>query len=174
MTKRRPDSTRKIRSDKGKSRYPTSGAALVEWINGLHTHQQIKQFYMSSAWKKVKEQALRRDHYECQRCKKKGIAEPATVVHHKKYLRDRPDLALTLDNLECLCSECHYREHHPDYAKYIDQYGHKKTDGEKHKASQWRWYSQYYQPPKTGKIKAKHREEWNDDPFSDDKKDDPL
>ena len=101
---------------------------------------------------------------------------PATVVHHKRYLRDRPDLALNLDNLESLCNECHYREHHPDYAKYIDKNGTRKTDGatteggqnKPHKANQWRWYRQYYQPPKTGQIKAKHKEIWDDDPFSDD------
>ena len=174
MTKRQPGSTRKRRSDYGKGRFPTSGQGLVNWVNSLHTHQQIKQFYMSAAWERARDAALMRDHFECQRCKKKGLYVPATVVHHKRYLRDRPDLALNIDNLESLCSECHYKEHHPDYARYIDANGKKKTDGKTHKASQWRWYSQYYQTPKTGKIKAKHREKWDDDPFSDDKKDDPL
>ena len=168
MTKRKPNSTRKRRKDYGKSQFPTSGSALVNWINSLHTHEQIKQFYMCTAWKQVKDAALKRDHYECQRCKKKGKMTPATVVHHKRYLRDRPDLALNLDNLESLCNECHYKEHHPDYRKYIDKTGKKIQDGKHHKAKQWRWYGQYYQPPKTGQIKAKHREEWNDDPFADD------
>jgi 5-methylcytosine-specific restriction endonuclease McrA len=34
------------------------------------------------------------------------------TVHHKKYLRKFPELAMDYDNLELLCDECHYEEHH--------------------------------------------------------------
>ena len=36
----------------------------------------------------------------------------ATTVHHKKYLRLHPELALDPDNLEPICERCHYDEHH--------------------------------------------------------------
>ena len=35
----------------------------------------------------------------------------ATMVHHIKSIEERPDLALDLDNLRSLCSECHNVEH---------------------------------------------------------------
>ena len=35
----------------------------------------------------------------------------AELVHHMIPLEERPDLALDLDNLRSLCSECHNRRH---------------------------------------------------------------
>lgn len=36
----------------------------------------------------------------------------AYTVHHRKYLRKFPELAMSYDNLELLCEQCHYEEHH--------------------------------------------------------------
>lgn len=86
--------------------------SITQWIMQLITDDNIHAFYISSAWKKKKRQILKDQNHECQRCKAKGIYKKARTVHHKKYLRDRPDLALDDGNLEAICEECHYDEHH--------------------------------------------------------------
>ena len=48
--------------------------------------------------------------YVCERCGK-----PAVICHHKKWLNDvnviDPKIALSFDNLEALCLDCHNAEH---------------------------------------------------------------
>lgn len=74
-------------------------------------------FYHTAAWKRLREQALQRDGGMCQDClerMKSGIGikpRRATMVHHIIPIEERPDLALSLDNLRSLCDECHNREH---------------------------------------------------------------
>ncbi len=74
-------------------------------------------FYTSTAWRKLREQALIRDHYECQQCVKLmemgKLFRPsrATMVHHIIPRTLRPDLELDLDNLISLCDSCHNKEH---------------------------------------------------------------
>ena len=71
------------------------------------------RFYHSQAWRKMSEQILRRDHYECQECRKKlrsGVRtkiKRATQVHHIVPYETRPDLGLDEDNLEAICDGCH-------------------------------------------------------------------
>lgn len=60
-------------------------------------------FYRSAAWLHVREQALLRDDYLCQRC---GLE--ATLVDHIVPSEDDWDNRLSLDNLESLCRDCHY------------------------------------------------------------------
>lgn len=49
-------------------------------------------------------------NYICERC-----GEPASICHHRKYLNDQNvndlSIALGFDNLECLCRDCHNKEH---------------------------------------------------------------
>lgn len=49
-------------------------------------------------------------NYVCERC-----GSPAVICHHKKWLNDvnvhDPKIALSFDNLEALCLECHNAEH---------------------------------------------------------------
>ena len=49
-------------------------------------------------------------HYICERCGK-----PAQICHHKTYLNGTnvhdPAIALSFDNLEALCMDCHNAEH---------------------------------------------------------------
>ncbi len=75
-------------------------------------HQgNVHKFYISNIWRKVRLLALRRDNFECQNCKAKGLVTPATCVHHKVHLKDNPLLALVLSNLISLCDPCHNLEH---------------------------------------------------------------
>ena len=49
-------------------------------------------------------------NYVCERCG--GVA---VICHHKQYLTpaniNNPDITLSFDNLECLCKDCHNKEH---------------------------------------------------------------
>lgn len=83
-----------------------------EWVRQLIADGRVHDFYNSPAWKQKKQQVLKAQNYECQRCKKQGKYKKARTVHHTKYLRSRPDLALDDSNLEAICDGCHYDEHH--------------------------------------------------------------
>ncbi|MBC1247336.1 HNH endonuclease [Listeria booriae] len=72
---------------------------------------QLIRFYKTKEWKTLREIALKRDNYECQRCKKRGLYAKADCVHHVQYVKSVPTLALTLANLESLCNPCHNKEH---------------------------------------------------------------
>jgi len=86
------------------------------------TKSERHKFYHSSAWKNKRDEILRRDHYECQECRKRidlanrnGVClnavdrqiRKAYTVHHIKHLDDYPALALDDDNLESVCMICH-------------------------------------------------------------------
>ena len=60
-------------------------------------------FYQTKAWKLIRKKILARDHYLCQRCKRR----PASMVHHIKALKQYPELALEPENLISLCDKCH-------------------------------------------------------------------
>ena len=80
-------------------------------------YKESDPFYHRKAWKRVRLEALRRDHWMCRDCMDRfeagyGIKpNRATMVHHVIPLEERPDLALDLDNLRSLCDECHNRRH---------------------------------------------------------------
>lgn len=57
-------------------------------------------------------------HWLCERCLKKGIFSPGRICHHKTWLNPENinDVDVSLnpdnpDNLECLCMDCHNKEH---------------------------------------------------------------
>jgi len=85
---------------------------LVIWINKLIHYHNIKAFYNCTLWEHLRVEVLMDQHNECQLCKSKGLFEVAVTVHHIKYVRLHPELALTKDNLMSLCKECHYEIHH--------------------------------------------------------------
>ena len=65
-----------------------------------------KPLYNSTAWKKLRETALRRDRFTCQIC-----GTRAEEVHHKIELTKEniadANVALNLNNLQSLCHDCH-------------------------------------------------------------------
>lgn len=87
------------------------------------TEQQKKAFYRSSSWESLRQEALKRDNYECQMCKREGKVhldsqkvegERKSIqlnVHHIKEIEDYPELALELDNLMTICLQHHNKEH---------------------------------------------------------------
>lgn len=90
------------------------------------TKAQQKKFYNSAAWngkQGIRQQALRRDNYECQECKKAGRVHGDSVkvdgerksiqlnVHHIAELEDHPELALKLSNVTTVCLFHHNKTH---------------------------------------------------------------
>ena len=72
--------------------------------------EYARSFYLSKEWKKVSSLYMSSRNYICERCGGVG-----TICHHKKYITpwniNDPSITLNLDNLECLCQECHNQEH---------------------------------------------------------------
>lgn len=90
------------------------------------TDQEAKKIYNRKEWKDpdsgARILALRRDHFECQDCRKRLAAgvnltgyfaemHAAEHVHHIAEVKDRPDLAFDLSNLISLCHVCHDIRH---------------------------------------------------------------
>lgn len=62
--------------------------------------------YRSSRWKAVRLQVKRRDGWKCVECGERSRIE----VDHIKPIRDAPELAFEITNLQCLCIRCHARK----------------------------------------------------------------
>jgi 5-methylcytosine-specific restriction enzyme A len=103
----------------------------VKSLKEYKTVEQKKRFYNSSAWSGkngIRQQALKRDNYECQQCKKLGKVHFDSVkiegerksielnVHHIKEIEDCPELALKLDNTIVLCLDHHNEIHNKNFA----------------------------------------------------------
>ena len=84
----------------------------IEWLRELIRKGDTTPFYNTKEWHLLRERKRKAEHYECERCRMRGKHSQATTCHHKKYLRTHPEFALCYDNLELLCDECHYDEHH--------------------------------------------------------------
>lgn len=78
----------------------------------------VEKFYKSGVWKDKRLDILKRDNFECQRCKGKGGFAKAEIVHHIKHLRDYPELALVDKNLKSLCGACHNKVHPEKFGKF--------------------------------------------------------
>lgn len=85
----------------------------LRWLQLLIRRNDLHAFYSSSEWQMLAARAREQQHNECQRCKARGLYRPCEIVHHKKYVKINPELALSIDNLECLCRDCHEEEHKP-------------------------------------------------------------
>ena len=74
-----------------------------------------RKFYSSKAWQDCRNEYAKKAHHLCECCLAKGIYKPGVIVHHIEELTplniDKPEIALSFDNLELLCRECHAEEH---------------------------------------------------------------
>ena len=86
------------------------GRNAARFVLGFIMRDFAKTFYLSRAWREVRDFVFKRDFGLCVRCGGKG-----EIVHHKIYLTpeniDNPYISLNPDNLETLCRECHAAEH---------------------------------------------------------------
>ena len=71
---------------------------------------EVNRFYHSPQWKKVSRAYMQTHNYVCERCGGVG-----TVCHHRRYLTPLNvkdySVSLNFENLECLCMDCHNKEH---------------------------------------------------------------
>jgi 5-methylcytosine-specific restriction endonuclease McrA len=73
-----------------------------------HTQTQKEAgFYKTPAWRRIRKQALTRDHYLCQLRTSKKCSGFATEVHHIVPLETDPARRLDLENLVSCCWWCH-------------------------------------------------------------------
>lgn len=74
-----------------------------------------KSFYSSKAWQDCRNAYAKKAAHLCEECLRKGIYTPGIIVHHVEELTplniDNPEIALSFNNLELLCRECHGAEH---------------------------------------------------------------
>jgi 5-methylcytosine-specific restriction protein A len=75
-----------------------------------------EKFYNSDRWRDCRETFLETKLCLCERCSTPAVPVPAKIAHHKIYLTAKnindPYIALSFDNLEALCQDCHNKEHH--------------------------------------------------------------
>ena len=102
----------------------------------------IIRIYKSAHWRKVRQDQLQRDHFECQRCKRNGKYRnveggakytKATLVHHEYRLRQYPQYAFSSmvngkRNLYSLCQDCHEIEHEEErkLVKHVNELNEEK------------------------------------------------
>lgn len=87
-----------------------------------------KAFYSSRAWRDCRAAYRKSVGGLCERCAAKGLIVAGEIVHHKEYITPEnltdPAVALSFDNLELLCRECHEREHRQKEKRYtVDDCG---------------------------------------------------
>ena len=69
-----------------------------------------KAFYKSKVWRQQRRFALHRDNYECQDCHGRAMEVHHIIELTAQTIND-PKIALSLDNLVCLCFDCHQKRH---------------------------------------------------------------
>jgi 5-methylcytosine-specific restriction protein A len=80
--------------------------------------QKTREFYHSKEWQRVRQAALIRDNYLCQKCLKEKRITSAEVVDHIIPVKVEWSLRLSLNNLQSLCNACHNRKTAEDMKKY--------------------------------------------------------
>ena len=100
---------------------------LTCFIEECIKKDKIYKFYKTKEWITLRDEVLKEQHYECQLCKSFGKYTRAVLVHHTRYVRDYPQLALTKEykdklgkrhkNLLALCNACHEEVHDRNHFK---------------------------------------------------------
>lgn len=74
-----------------------------------------KKFYSSAMWQDCRNGYAAYKGYLCENCLAKGIYREGEIVHHKIELDpvniNKPEIALSWDNLCLLCRKCHAEQH---------------------------------------------------------------
>lgn len=73
---------------------------------GMRFQRHGAHVYRDRRWPALRLAAKRRDGWACVQCGSRHRLE----VDHVKPVRDRPDLAFDLTNLQTVCASCHTRK----------------------------------------------------------------
>ena len=93
---------------------------LMQWIQQLIKAGKLYKFYKSKEWRELKAKVLKEFHTECAWCREWGKISIAETVHHVKFVKAHPELALSefytyngkqYRNLVPLCHDCHDKAH---------------------------------------------------------------
>lgn len=126
------------------------GASLLR--RGKMATEWAQQFYSSTHWQKCRDGFIAYKRGLCERCLAKGIIKAGRDVHHKIHLTPQnitdPAIALSWDNLELLCKECHEEEHRQKDWKKMRQQKKAKRQSKRR-----------YVVDSFGRVKAKTEEE---------------
>lgn len=79
--------------------------------NKYKRNKSHARFYQSNEWKTLRAVKLSQSGYLCERCKAKGKTVLAVDVHHIVPISVDWSKRLDINNLECLCVDCHNDEH---------------------------------------------------------------
>ena len=87
-----------------------------------------KDLYSSKAWQHTRDAYKRSVGGLCEVCWEKGIIKPGEIVHHKIHLTPEnikdPEIALSFDNLQLVCRDCHAQIHDRRKRRYkVDEMG---------------------------------------------------
>ena len=93
----------------------------------MNRSPEVEAFYVTWTWRKCRAAFAKSKGNLCERCLKRGIYKPGAIVHHKINLTPEtikdPNVALSFDNLELLCRDCHALAHKPDKRYKVDELG---------------------------------------------------
>lgn len=93
---------------------------VSKWVSKLIADDRLHEFYVSTAWRRLRKEVLEESKYECQICKSRGFYTKANHVHHVQYVRKHPRYALSKTymfkgeekkNLIAVCHNCHEELH---------------------------------------------------------------
>ena len=82
----------------------------------MNKSASVEKFYTSRAWRRTRADFIQARGGICEECWARGIVEAGSKerpleVHHKVPLTDSnvrdPEVALSWDNLQLLCKDCH-------------------------------------------------------------------
>ena len=80
-----------------------------------HHDSPTDWFYGTQRWKRARAAYVKSVGGLCERCLAAGVIVPGEFVHHKQHLTVNnihdPTIALSFDNMELLCRNCHAAEH---------------------------------------------------------------
>lgn len=86
----------------------------VETLKGM----KYEEFLQTDYWKLVSEQARINAHYKCQLC---GCKDKKLNVHHNTY-EHRGEEFKHMEDLICLCEDCHNFYHNKTYLEQLELY----------------------------------------------------
>lgn len=78
---------------------------------------KYEDFLQTDYWKLVSEQARINAHYKCQLC---GCNDKKLNVHHNTY-EHRGEEFKHMEDLICLCEDCHNFYHGKDYLEWMER-----------------------------------------------------
>ena len=99
----------------------------IDFVINCIKNNTMYVFYTWSKWLKVRNEVIKADKHECQKCKSRGKYKRAVVVHHVNHVKKNPELALEKyytdvfgnkkRQLVSLCKACHEEEHPERFKK---------------------------------------------------------